>query len=236
MCPIPYKSTALYVLVAFTLLPAPLEAQGGSANGVSLLKIFLAVIFMVFLVVFAVAIDQATRPLVEDSLAHWHATLPGVKVPTDRFLDTLSYAITGRRIPDVDIETIELFEGGPISSKRPYLRVRRGHHSYYVFGASLGESFFISSWLIRRRSAFARVMLSTPLLGSFFARVLRLVEAETFYVYDSAIHFMEMAHLSLLQVVDAMTDTAATPRLPEEQRKPIMRELYARPQAPQLNL
>jgi hypothetical protein len=159
-----------------------------------------------------------------------------LKLSGEGFLEAFSLAVRRQNIPGVSISRVELFEGSIISSKRLYLRVRLGALSYYVFGASLGEAFFISSWLIWRRSLSARVLLCIPLIGPIFSRLVRMLEADTFYAHDSALHFMELVHFSLMGVVDTLTNTENIQPLPEEQRKPVLRELYSRPQAPQLTL
>jgi hypothetical protein len=188
---------------------------------------------------FAMAItwfQAANQPLVEDSLAHWHATVPGLTIPSKRFYDALDKAVGRQKLPGVFVGMVEMQEGGVISWKRTYLSVRRQQLTYYVFAAPIGESFFISAWLIHRRSALARMILSLPLIGFLFARAIQLMEADTFYAYDSALHFLEIAHSSLLSVVDSLTSTENVEPLPPESRKPIMRELYSRPQAPRLAL
>lgn len=81
-----------------------------------------------------------------------------------------------------------------------------------------------------------RVLVSLPLFGWLFRGFYRFLYTETLFTYDSALHFNELIHAKVLDVVDSLTSVERLPALPPESRKPVMRELYARPKAPQLAL
>ena len=202
----------------------------------TILQVLLLVLLAVGIPVLILSLVLAGRPLVEDSVAHWHATIPGLKIPKDRFLEALSLAIRRYKIPGASVSRVQFLETTIASPTREYLRIRQRNLSFYVFAASLGESFFVSSWLVPERSVIARVLLSVPLIGPLFSRLIRLFQAETFFAHDSTLLFLEIVHQSVLNVVDTLTSTENVGPLPEEQRKPIMHELYSRPQSPKLGL
>jgi hypothetical protein len=56
-------------------------------------------------------------------------------------------AVASRSIPNVVIERIEYSEGGALSDKRQYLRVRRNRDVFDICGAPFGDGFFFSWWL-----------------------------------------------------------------------------------------
>jgi hypothetical protein len=188
---------------------------------------------LLFLVVYVITTG---RPRVEDSLVHWHATVPGLRVSPERFYDVLCSALKRQGIPGAVVGREDIYEGHALTFKRPYIRVRRSPLVYYVFGAPLGDSFFISSWLLTPRSTFGRALMSMPLLGWMFRGIIKLIEVETFYTYDSALHFSETVHKTLLDVVDTLTSVENVKPLAADERKPVMRELYSRPKAPQMAL
>lgn len=193
----------------------------------------LSILAAIGFVYYAVVRD---RPLLEDTVAHWHATIPGLTASPERFYETLSTAIKKMQLPDMVVAKSNLHEGHQVTYTRPYLRVRRARLDYYIFAARIGESFFVSSWLLRPRSIVMRVLIGLPLIGWLFRGFYRFIYTDTFYTYDSALHFNELIHSIVLTTVDALTSVERVPALPPEDRKPIMRELYARPQAPQLAL
>ncbi len=196
-----------------------------------------AVLALVFVaVVWILRQTVGDRPKVEDSLAHWHATIPGLVIPPERFYKLLIEALTKLNIPGARVGQVTLFESTFGGYARPYVCVRRSKLVYYIFAAPLGESFFVSSWLLARRSPTLAVLARLPVLGWLFVGLAKLYDPRTMYIYDSALHFNESVHATVLAAVDTLTSKENAPPLAPEARKPVMRELYARPQAPQLAL
>jgi len=139
-------------------------------------------------------------------------------------------AVETKKIPDVKFSRVEHKEGGLFSSSREYLRVVRGDLRYEICGAPFGNGFFVSSRL------FADGKLGDSLLGSMErgglmaniagAVTSRVVGADTYMKADSAIMYLQLVHRGLLEAVDAMTTSASLPRLPEAERKPVMKGFF----------
>lgn len=184
---------------------------------------------LVFVAVLAlITVAALERPRVSDTLAHWHVTIPGLHLkPQDFYSAVISETEKPKEGRPIDIETVELSEGAGIVYYRPYLRIRHINIACYIYAAPLGNSFFISSWLVIRRSLLKRLLPRLPIIGWLFSGVARLFETETFFTYDSALHFHEMTHAALLRSVDKLTSKASLPALAPELKKPVMRELYA---------
>jgi hypothetical protein len=176
------------------------------------------------------------RLLMEDAISHWHATIPGLILSTEPFYKGLREAVRRQNIKGVEMKVVELPEGNGMGFARPYLRVKRGDLAYYIFAASLGESLYVSSWLLAPRSRWGIFFSSLPLVGWVFAKIIAFASTPTFYSYDSALHFQETMHVTLLKVMDELTSSVNVAPLPSEARKPMMRELYGQPKAPQLVL
>lgn len=195
----------------------------------------LALLATITLILYVISLDQ---PKVEDSLAHWHVTIPGLTVSHDRFYAFLTERVDRLKLEGVQIEQYSVYEGHVATFTRPYFRVRRGNLRYFVFAAPLGESFFVSSWLIYQRATFLRVLLGVPVLGWLVGGLVRLLSADTLYQYDAALHFLEILHHTTVDVVDVLVSKENAPPLSAEAKKPILRDVYAsaRPQAPKLAL
>jgi hypothetical protein len=144
-------------------------------------------------------------PSVDESIAHWHATIPQLTVGPTRFYDLLVSAIDRLKQPGLVVGCANLRESHALSYTRPFVRVRRGRMEYYVFAARIGESFFISSWLLVRQGVLMRVLVALPLVGWMFRNFYRFIYTETFFTYDSALHFHELMHHTLLIAVDTLT-------------------------------
>lgn len=74
----------------------------------------------------------------------WHALVPDFETSTDEFYGGLRSAVAARRIPDLEISEIEFREGGPLSARRRYLRIRRERLIFDVCSAPFGTSWFFS--------------------------------------------------------------------------------------------
>jgi hypothetical protein len=209
----------------------------GSLYWPTIFRLLFYVFIFVALLALIVSVSLGERPRISDTLAHWHVTIPQLRLSPESFYEELSKHIDQptKGIP-LSVRTIHLSEGSFIAYHRPYLRVRQVKLDYYVFAAPLGKSLFISSWLVIRRPFLSRILPHLPLIGWFMSGIGRLFESDTFFTYDSALYFLEMTHTGLLQTIDKLTQAGNLESLPLEIRKPVMRELYAKPAAPQLPL
>src|SRR5687767_10764762 len=89
---------------------------------------------------------MSTTPL-DAVLSHWSKLFENFQTSPRPFYDSVEAAIARREIPDVALERIEYKEGGLISPRREYLRVKRGKHAFDVCAAPFGTGFFFSTWL-----------------------------------------------------------------------------------------
>ncbi len=83
----------------------------------------------------------------DDSRANWAHLYEGLQASTVDFYAQVEQAVAKRSIPDAAIERIEYSEGGALSDKRLYLRVRRRRDVFDICGAPFGDGFFFSWWL-----------------------------------------------------------------------------------------
>ena len=89
----------------------------------------------------------------EDSRGHWAHLTEGLQASTLDFYTQVEAAVALRSIPDVATERIEYSEGGVLSDKREYLRVRRRRDVFDICGAPFGNGFFFSWWFAEDRPA-----------------------------------------------------------------------------------
>lgn len=125
------------------------------------------------------------------------------------FYSSVESAVERRQIPDGGRSRVDWREGGLLSAKREYLRVRRNEYTFDICGAPFGTGFFVSWWL------------TEPLgcLGGIFRR------RTTYYRIDTALMFQEAVHSGVLEVIDGMTSAKGIRALSELERKPILRSL-----------
>lgn len=156
-------------------------------------------------------------------ISHWYHLTEGLQTSPLEFYGAVEQAIATRQVPDVKTLRVDWREGGVLSAKREYLRVRRKDLIFDVCGAPFGNAFFVSWWLGER--SWAATLASLPVVGILFAW---LVKPGTYYKIDTALMFQESIHSAVLEVVDGLTEAKGLRTLSDLDRKPILREFYRR--------
>src|SRR5688572_29442528 len=81
-------------------------------------------------------------------VSHWYHLIEGLGASPLEFYASVEQAIERRQIPDSGRSRIDYREGGLLSAKREYLRVRRKEYTFDICGAPFGTGFFVSWWLV----------------------------------------------------------------------------------------
>jgi len=187
---------------------------------------------------------------VSEILSHWHKLFEGFQESPQRIYDLLEEAIEKRKIPDVKTSRIVYPEGGALSAKREYLRVRRKEHTFDICAAPFGTGFFISWWLGKgKRLSWLLitllVILMLPILPILIpliilvpfllipillpiAIVVWLFRRVTYYRIDTILMFQDSVHSAVLEVIDQATEGKGIKALSELEKKPVMSDLFKR--------
>lgn len=80
-------------------------------------------------------------------ISHWSKLVENLQASPLAFYASVEAAIQKRQIPEIATERVEYKEGGAVSARREYLRVKRGKHVFDICAAPFGTGFFFSSWL-----------------------------------------------------------------------------------------
>ena len=153
-----------------------------------------------------------------DIHSHWPQLIEGLQASPQEFYSRVESAIEARKIPDTKRVRVEWREGGPLSAKREYLRVRRKALVFDICGAPFGSGFFVSWWQGEFRMGFKGLLLSIPILGWIVARLFPI----TYYQMDTEAMFRAAIHAAVLDVIDEMTKAKGIRGLSEFERRPIL--------------
>jgi hypothetical protein len=82
-----------------------------------------------------------------EAISHWNKMFEDFQTSPLEFYASVEQAVSRRQIPDTVISRILHQEGGVASTRREYLRVRRGTLAFDICAAPFGKDFFFSSWL-----------------------------------------------------------------------------------------
>jgi hypothetical protein len=75
---------------------------------------------------------------------HWYVPLLDFKISTQEFYTAVEEELAERKVPDLEISRVEFAEGGILSAKREYLRLRRERLVFDICSAPFGTSWFFS--------------------------------------------------------------------------------------------
>ena len=75
---------------------------------------------------------------------YWYAPVDNFEFVTGEFYELIEKELKARRVPGLTISRVELGEGGVLSAKREYLRLKRERLVFDICAAPFGTSYFFS--------------------------------------------------------------------------------------------
>ena len=155
-------------------------------------------------------------------ISNWYHLLENFQASPLEFYTGVEAALKKRQAPDVKVSRVDWREGGLLSAKREYLRIKRKSFIFDICGAPFGTGFFVSWWLGEKPAGLVGLLVSLPFIGWFFNWLIR---PDTYYKIDTALMFQETVHNSVMEVVDGLTTAKGVRGLTELERKPTMKGL-----------
>ncbi|GEP44426.1 hypothetical protein [Brevifollis gellanilyticus] len=73
-----------------------------------------------------------------------YALIDGFETSTDAFYKSIEDELEARKVPGLDFSRLDYREGGPLSARRDYLRMRRERLTFDLCSAPFGTSWFFS--------------------------------------------------------------------------------------------
>jgi hypothetical protein len=80
-------------------------------------------------------------------VSNWHHPIENFQTSTMEFYAAVEQALKPREIPDYEVSRIDWREGGVLTARREYLRIKRGKLAFDLCAAPFGTGFFFSWWL-----------------------------------------------------------------------------------------
>ncbi|KAA3626932.1 MAG: hypothetical protein DWQ08_08075 [Proteobacteria bacterium] len=157
-------------------------------------------------------------------VSHWSTMIQGLQVSPQEFFNAIEDAIKEKELPNAKHSRIDWKEGGIMSAKREYLRIRRADHAFDICGAPFGNGFFVSWWLGQVPAAWLAFLMRIPVIGILAERFFK---PQTYYRIDTRLMFQSLVHGAVMQVIDEMTKAKGLRALGDVERKPEMRDFFA---------
>lgn len=157
--------------------------------------------------------------------AHWNQLLDGLKYSTKDFYQLLEEELQKHNITGLIAVEQEYQEGNSFSASRLYLHVVWKEYRYDICFAPFGNGMFVSWWMYSEPSGFERFLYGIPGIGESLAHSLY---PYTYYRIDTADMFMTYAQKSVLTVVDKIMKEQNLRLIPENDRKPVLKDIFSR--------
>jgi hypothetical protein len=157
---------------------------------------------------------------------HWNHFFDGLNASSQDFFKAVEEAVKRRNLPDIKFERVDYREGGIFSAKREYLRIEHSEHLFDVCAAPFGTGFFFSWWQSDPApSGLWGIIMKIPVLGPWSQA---LFKPMTFYRKDTTLMASGAIGSSIQEVLETITKANGMRSLTEEERKPIMKDLFGR--------
>lgn len=188
---------------------------------------FLEIYFPIIMgVIFSILIFKAIfRASLKKYHSRWNTLIDDFSFSSIEFYKLLKDELSTQGVNNIDIENVKLKEGNIFSSKRKYLRVTWKDYQYDICAAPFGKGFFLSWWLLYKKSLLQIIICKIPFVGAWLEN---LLFPTTYYRIDTASMFMSYAQQSVLNVLDSIAVTKGSKMLTESERKPFLNDIYKR--------
>jgi hypothetical protein len=157
-------------------------------------------------------------------ISRWNTMVQHMQQSSNDFYQEVERLIASHNLKDVKLERVNIAEGGLFSSKREYLQVRRQDFVFHVCAAPYGNGFFVSWWFGTVEKGFVAWLKNLPYVGMLFTAV---VTPLTYYRIDTANMFNAITSGAVEDTLDSVMAKQQIKALTYEQKKPMMRELFA---------
>jgi hypothetical protein len=101
-------------------------------------------------------------------ISHWHHPIENFQTSTMEFYAAVEQALVPKQIPDYAASRVDWKEGGLLSARREYLRVKRGKLIFDICAAPFGTGYFFSWWLAEVPPSGGLAFLFLITLGGLF--------------------------------------------------------------------
>jgi hypothetical protein len=93
-------------------------------------------------------LEKCPKP--KDLLHYWPELIEGMRFSTKDFYDRVEAALQERSIPELEVSRVDIKEGGPMTPRREYLRLRRERLIFDISAMPFGSGFYVSEWFWRQ--------------------------------------------------------------------------------------
>jgi hypothetical protein len=166
-----------------------------------------AVLIVIFLIYPFISIGKKH---IRNVHSHWHRLFTNPPFSPLEFYNSLETVLKSKGIPGVQFQSVTHYEGGILSAKRLYLRIKFRDYIIDLCAAPFTkEAFFISWWLGDTGFTFHDFLRRLPFIGLLFRK-----RGKTFYELDTEIMFKELISMGVQETIEHLAEGKGI-RLPD---------------------
>lgn len=135
-------------------------------------------------------------------LAKWEHSVVGLQYSVEYFYRALETVIRELQIPRLKIQYYTYSEGGLLSARRLYQRIRRKDIYIDICAAPLGTTFFVSYRVFQKRSFFGNLLSSVPVAHDF----VDIARTKSYYEEDVLNQLQKVIQDSIMKVLNDITN------------------------------
>jgi hypothetical protein len=84
------------------------------------------------------------KKMADEIIEHWYTLVPSQQFSSKEFYDQIEEGIKAQKVPALALSRVDLAEGGLLSDRREYLRMKRERLTFDVCAAPVGVNYFFS--------------------------------------------------------------------------------------------
>lgn len=148
-------------------------------------------------------------------ISRWHHSFDNLQLSSADFYKGMEKSILDQELPNVKLSLEKISEGGILSSKRLYLRIKRNGLVFDICAAPFGKNFFFSYWFGEESGGLANLLSKIPYVGKFLAAK---AQEKTYYQIDTENMFKECIVNSLFREIDSAVTAKSVRSLTDAQK------------------
>lgn len=183
------------------------------------------IMYPIYGIIIVFIIKHIVSELLKNYHSNWNTLIDNFDYSPKEFYKLLKVELESHGITNIKIYEKSIQEGGVMSHARIYLRATWKDYQYDICGCKFGKGFFISWWLIYKDSLEKIIISKIPFVGKWVANAWYPV---TYHRIDTASMFMTYVHSSVLKVIEDITNDKGVRALTEDERKPVLNNVFIR--------
>lgn len=170
---------------------------------------FFQILLIVSVIMAIISLVRGSEML-RNVLSHWHHKFDEPPFSPQEFYESIKQLLAAKEINHVSVSHVTYAQGGLLSPRREYLRIKYKNFIYDICAAPFAKGFFVSWWLGEQGDAIRDFFINLPFIGKLFTK-----RQKTFFELDTEVMFKEMVSACVKESIEQLTKAKGIRNLSE---------------------